>query len=165
MAFAAATLDTVLTAVVARIVASSSVFSADNAYIALRRPEHWTPFTEESLAVIVYPGSGQFEGDVMGGGGTFQLWWRGTITVEVMSNLRLDEAGREKEFLTNSTYGVIKGVTEVIRALAIHTLQVSGNDVSIDPIFPQSTSPPIQDEGNLGSYAVDFEVSFKWAFS
>lgn len=167
MAFAATTLDQFLIAVRARIIASSGVFSADNCLIALSRPEpsEFNPGTITSLTCLVYPGPGQFVSEVMTGGGTAQLHWRGILTVEVISPIKLDQPGRDAEFLTNSTLGVIKGITGVLKALAIHDPVVSTNTTGIDPLFPQDTSQPIRDEGNFGSLAINFEASFKWSIS
>lgn len=166
MAFAATDLASVLNAIVTQIVTDSSIFTADNCYIALNRPEPgFSPFSEESLSLLVYPNAGQFNQETLNGGGRNQCWWTGVVTVEVITPLRLDQSGREKEFLTNSTYGVGVGLQEVLNALSITQLQVSGNDVLIEPMRPEGTSQVIRDESNFGSMALDFEVSFKWGLS
>ena len=91
------------------------------------------------------------------------------MVVTVHSMVLLDESGRDAEFLTHATLGLVAKGTLVMKALAGHDLQDTAdtpNEILDQPIFPSDAavdrSEPAKGKGLI---QFGFMVVFDWDLS
>jgi hypothetical protein len=151
----------VLTAIQARIVSQTSLTS-DTCLIAFDGEEPpLNPATSTGMYARVYPEGEDFDQPKMDGGGTLQVEQVARVVVQIHTTQQLDQTGHAKEALMNATRGVLPLVKSVLKALSIHDLIDSTDQILLEPMRPLSMGfNPVD-----GTCSISFECRFFWDLS
>ena len=152
---------------VSRLIDQISEFDAAPCYMVLNR--HQTPqYTSRSannMVLTVEPGGGTYDQGWLDGGGSEQCLENSHFTVSIWTFNHLDQAGRDVEFLTNSTTGVLDIKQDVLKALTDVMLADpdTAEELLLEYLHPISSDAPERyDQGSLGVLRVLFEYNFIW---
>ena len=165
MSYADGKLDTILQAIVTRIIAqvslsSSAVFNAASCYLSLMPDDTPAP-NPGNFVCVVAASDGNFDEPNIDGGGQYQATATLMVRVKIHSPVQLDEYNRDATFLTGATVGIIEIWRQVVKNLMTpwFPLDGSGNVCTRDPLMPAGFS--FERRGRaLGAIEQRFKLTF-----
>lgn len=153
-----------LAAVVAQIIANSS-FTADTCVYLLNPNTAPPPPNPGETFCCISPTSGNFDEGLFIGGGAGQVTVFWGITAKIYALLQTDEVGRSKNFLTDSTDGILAGLQKVMKALVGQDLTDSGGNQFLRELIMPADFVFDHSDPRLGSVEASFKLSFDWDLS
>lgn len=168
MARSTTTLAEVLTRIVARIIAQVTDATVSTCYMSLDPMALPAPNPGDFIYVVSPHTNGQFDDRLFDGAGTSDVHVSWPIVVTIHSTAINDESGRDTEFLTNATRGIVTQAGLILKALAGHDLQESTDtdEILAQPIIPSDAAlNRTQPEKGKGFMQFGFMVQFDWDVS
>jgi hypothetical protein len=165
MSYADGKLDSILQAIVSRIIAqvqqnSVPTFRAETCYLSMMPDD--TPAPSPGNFVCVVAGdAGNFEEGNIDGGGQFQATATMMVRVKIHSPVQLDEYNRDAIFLTDATRGILEIWRQVVKCLMTPFFpEDATNHVDTrDPLMPAAFR--FERRGRaLGAIEQDFKLTF-----
>ena len=158
-------LDDILTSVLRRLIANVADANESNCYLSMDEdalPLDWAA----DFVYAVCPTGGEFDQQLMDGGGASQATSDDQLVVRVFSMTTLDQSRRDNLFLTHSTAGVIERMRQVVKALAMYDAEQVGDTEDTllrNPLLPIRYSFGRGDGERIVGYgAIAFGYSHDW---
>jgi len=152
-------LDTILLAIIARLIAE--VDGADAASCFLAIDDEQVTGNADGFILVVSPNGGNFDDGALDGGGQNQATDYFTFSVTVYSTTNLDMGGQDSAALTDTALGLIAKHRDVLQALTVHDL-LSGSDNILRDV-PMPTTYDFGKSGRGLCYVrQSFKLSFDW---
>lgn len=159
------TLDQVLLRVIDRLIVTVAEAKSANTYISTVHDEP-APNSDENMFEVAPSENSSFDDAHMEGAGKNALHWIGSIDVMIHATAQNDQVGRDVEFLTNASRGIIGLVTKVLDSLSNHDLlDADGNQMLSQPLRPGRMSIPPKNDRTTGYILVSFSCEFDWYMS
>ena len=156
-------LDEILNAIVIRLRDQISDFNSSNCYLSMD-PDA-IPQSPGEFTCVVAPTSGSFEEAFLDGGGQQQCTSAGGFVAKVHSPVQLDDLGRDVEFLTHDSLGLIELMRLVLKALVAWSPKDDlGNELTRDPLLPANFAFT-RTRRSLGAVEITFHLSHDWDLS
>lgn len=154
---------TILTRVTDRILAEVAEATPHNTYVSTRDDE-LPPNPDEVMFQLGMSVHSDVEQELVTGAGNQDIHLRHQISVTIHSTVQRDEVGRDLQYLTDDSQGMLQRVTSVLGALSGHDLvDGSGNELLAQPLRPSKVVVPPRDDRRRGKVTVLFDVEFDWA--
>ena len=153
-------LDTILTAIVDRLIAEVTGANAASCYLAIEGEDEISGNPGEFI-LVVSPGGGNFDDGALDGGGQNQATDYFDFAVKVYSSVMLDQFGRDTTALTDATKGLIAKHFDVLQALTVFDLTDGTDNILRDVIMPRNYEFGRNGRGQ-GYVRQAFRLSFDW---
>lgn len=153
-------LDTILLAIIARLI--DEVDDADEASCYLAIDEQEIAGSADNFVLVVSPMSGQFDDGALDGGGQLVATDYFDFSVTGYSTTMLDQTYQDTKALTDATLGLVQLHRDILQALTAHDLlNTDDENVLRDPILPRSYEFGRNGRGLCFVRQV-FRLSFDW---
>lgn len=152
-------LDTILLAIVARLIAQVSGADAASCYLSIDDGE--IAGSADDFVLVVSPHGGSFDDGALDGGGQNVAADYFAFSVTVYSAAMLDENHRDTVGLTDATRGLILKHREVLKALTVHDLLSGSDNILRDVPMPTMYEFGKNGRGQIFVRQV-FRLSFDW---
>lgn len=155
-------LDDILLAVKRRLIAEIDECNESTCYLCLDSDENPNPNPGKRFYAIA-PLSGEFDLAYFDGGSLNQATVNTGFIVRVYSAIKLDQAGRDSNFLTHEALGILKYTRRVLKKLAGWSPQDEDeeNEITRDPLIPSGFVIHKPKKG-LGCIDIEFKLCFDW---
>jgi hypothetical protein len=154
--------DVIFPLLVDRLIDQVDGLGASNCFLSLE-PDTVPGTISGDFCVIVSPAPHwRFDESLFDGGEEelAHVVWQVVFTIHCLANV--DEAGRDAEFFTNKTLGVMRTATNVLKAiLGFDPVDGDGNKVLAQPIQPSDGSID-RETRNQGFLQFGTSINFNW---
>lgn len=158
--------ETVLTAVVDRLITQVHAFGDKNCFLTAAPLEEIPENVRDQVVCTVSPTDSQFEMDVHEGAGIFSTIEDAGVILNVFNAVKLDRVGHDAAALTHESRGLLRLKHEILKALSGHDLKNdAGEQILANVMAPMNSGAPRSYKQKLGlvsDLSVTFSCDFEW---